>query len=311
MILDLFICNLYYLQNYDFVCTAFMILSPNTVNSVDLQSGAYSYHLDAPSKGMKVSEVIILKEFIVRNINQTITPNFIDIGVETVKILIIYQDSPVSNHPVDITFTHEGSDKHFTINNFFTDKNGAVKLFLPAGTITISFVTSTGITIEFSEHIKKRVPITDKQKQLAELHIRRIFDSHVMISLDEHNDTNRPILLLGDVSGSMREETRMVSLRKTFQSIFESAMSKGMKIGLIIWDHDVTYCNPKAGSNPGYIDKSYSSYVLDWVEINMDIYIYIITINITITIILLLNFFDFDIYYCIRFLNWNHEVVPL
>ena len=117
------------LHDCEFKCTTYLIpgLSSRNVDQGRLENGDYSYHLN------KVSDVIILREFIIQKSNNLISPNFVDTGVnaKSVNIQMIFRFEKVTNQSVEVIFTPDSDQKPFKIEGKSTNSDGILNLILP------------------------------------------------------------------------------------------------------------------------------------------------------------------------------------
>jgi len=85
-----------------------------------------------------------------------------------------------------------------------------------------------------------------------------------------HSPTDRPVVVLGDISGSMGSEMRMQNLKDTFKVAFERAIHLGAKIALVAWDSWTEYFSATVFGGGvvayTYLTEDDRSQVMSWVE---------------------------------------------
>lgn len=232
-----------------FECAAFVVPSGG-VTPEDLASGAYSHCPLAPATGNKKHLGLNLKKFQVAKQGGCISPSFVDTGAIEIGITIVFRDEPARNIPITATFTPASGGDPFQFTNI-SDNEGHCKFTVPPGTVRGSVTMPDGPRQLIYTAIERTI-VVDPVKQPLSVRqvITIIVDSTINVVPDPHRNASRPIVVAGDVSGSMYSENRMDNLRATLKNLYQQAVETNTRIGLITWNHSATMCAPERPSLP-------------------------------------------------------------
>jgi len=186
-----------------------------------------------------------------------------------ITIRFIYQEVPVAKKKVDAYFHYQSNSKAtFAYSNVFTDDSGTCFIIAPsAGLLYLTVITDSGREIKtildvlerkelsysllnnnktVSKSYNEAVSLNSSSDCGGEWVVNIVTDSLQMIHMPVDQPTSRPILLLGDISGSMGKgkSYRMNCLKSTFLHMFESAVEAEVPIALVAWCSWNFYCAP-------------------------------------------------------------------
>lgn len=260
----------------DIDCTVYLVPSrPDTLSEDELGSGAYSRH----EKGAKMGDALILKRHLIQKIGDSISTPFIDSGADLVDFSFICDDQMVEEKSkLEGTFAYDiGADRtcDFELKGE-TDSEGRVLMALPAGSVDASLKTKSGAPMKSKKGapigIRKVIPrrpiypsnvVTPDEPEP----VITIVDSTILAYL-HWMKPDRPVVVLGDMSGSMGNGDRMVCLRKTLQHMYDAACKATVPIALMTWDSWTEYCTPSifafGGGTLPYLTKEDASMVNEW-----------------------------------------------
>lgn len=139
-----------------------------------------------------------------------------------------------------------------------TDDDGRVIRSLPPGRIQCVVKASDGKPIDASTDVKERPEITDPVNIPEPVELNIISDSTKLAYLPSSWTNARPVLVLGDISGSMGAGHRMDHLKSTLTHLYEEATSNGGRIGLAVWDTNIYFCKET------YVGKDDEANVNSW-----------------------------------------------
>jgi len=263
----------------DIDCTVFIVPNETHVSDDDLSDGVFSRHHTADSSiGPRADKALILKREIIHKYkDDTIEPTFIDSGADMVDFAFVKDDTNVeSGCTLKGTFAAEDCGE-FEFESV-TCSVGTCLVALPAGSLSAALHSPTGEVLKSKSnrpigvnHVKPR-----RKKIISPIHIPPhptpidvIVDSTILSNF-RWMTPDRPVVVLGDISGSMGSEMRMQNLKDTFKVAFERAIHLGAKIALVAWDSWTEYFSATVFGGGvvayTYLTEDDRSQVMSWVE---------------------------------------------
>lgn len=228
---------------------------------MDLKNGAFSGNEKALLRGSKQSEAEILKEFDIVKEGKIFTPSFIDTGADAISVTFIVEDKRIDKANVNAEFISDKSGIKFEFNST-TDDKGCVDISLPPGKfITKVFPPGSATPLEVKHVVKDRPEILDFEAIPEMTEINIISQSQICVYLPSSIRGGSNIVVLGDISGSMRSDQRMAHLKKTLLSMYEESMLRGCGISLAVWDTSTYFANDSR-----YLTREDEDSVKEWVN---------------------------------------------
>lgn len=157
------------------------------------------------------------------------------------------------------TFIAADGSKVFELAGM-TDDKGRVSKSLPPGRIECVVKAPDGKPIDASTDVKERPEITDPVNIPEPVEINIIDRSTKLAYLSNTWECSRPILVLGDVSGSMSSGDRMSHLKSTLAHLYEECTSNGGRIALAVWNDNIRFCRET------YLAEGDDATVTPWID---------------------------------------------
>ena len=238
-------------------CVSF-IVPGGKVSEPDLKNGAFSSFNAAPMRGSRLGDIEVLKEFEVTKSGSTFTPSFVDTGASPISVKFVHEDKPVGEAKVTGNFISKKTGKTYNLSNR-TNSGGRLEMSLSPGEITCAVTTASCKEIEVNHSVPERTAVQLPTDVPVATELTIISDSRICTYMPQSWNKDRPVLLLGDVSGSMSSGERMDHLRETFSHLFQETTQMGGKISMAVWN---TSTNFARGS---YLGSSDEAFVKNWV----------------------------------------------
>ena len=131
---------------------------------------------------------------------------------------------------------------------------------LPPGKIQCAVTTSSGKEIEAIHSVPEREEVQHAADIPVATELNIISNSRICTYMPQSWSKDRPVLLLGDVSGSMSSDERMDHLRETFLHLFQETTQMGGKIAMAVWNGYTSFAR---GS---YLGSSDVAFVKSWLD---------------------------------------------
>ena len=262
-------------------CSLFVILrkSFKKLDPDDLLFGAFSDHIHAPySNEKKRSRSFHLKKFKIVKKSNIISPNFIDSGADLLKFKFVNHDEILSDTMLDIYFKPQGVDSQvFNLRDRRTDNNGNFILTLPAGSIQIKYFGKDKVEVTKTLRKYVRGVIVNPELLMESTPVNMIDHCKELLWLDSTHPMDRPIIILGDISGSMATKNKLLYLKATFRRVLKDCLQNGLKVAFVTWNSWNYYCYPGGVLNQSevrgdkkptiqYITEKDSSLVNEWIK---------------------------------------------
>jgi len=231
----------------------------------DLAGGAYSKYAGAGGAGaLRVpgSELRKLPRLPVDTFTVTkdaggLAPAFRDTGADLLELCFRYRDAVVRCREFNGKFENDERTP-FSFSRV-TDDNGKVTLALPAGRLSGSVAAVDRVVVKGEiretpapmavEHsLPGRCRVDDASKAPAEAASVEVAAACTVLTTAVM-DRSRPVLLLGDVSGSMASGNRMECLRTTLLGLYDQAAGGGSPVVMAAWNSWIRFCCPGAPGN--------------------------------------------------------------
>jgi len=239
-------------------CVSFIVPGGRVTES-DLHNGAFSSCPSAPMRGSRLGDIEVLKVFEVTKTGNTFAPSFVDTGASAISVKFVHEDSPVGEAAVKGKFTSDNTGKSYELNNR-TDGGGRLNVALPPGKMQCAVTTPSGKAVEASHSVPKREEVRDVADIPVATELNIISNSRICTYMPQSWSKDRPVLLLGDVSGSMSSGERMSHLRETFLHLFHETTEMGGKIALAVWNTGTVFARPT------YLGSSDAAFVKGWLD---------------------------------------------
>ena len=225
----------------------------------DLKNGAFSSSTTAPMKGSRLGDIEVLKVFEVTKNGNTFSPSFVDTGASPISVKFVHEDKPIGEATVTGNFTSDKTGKSYELNNR-TIGGGRLEVSLPPGKIQCAVTTASGKEIEASHSVPEREEVQQAADIPVATELNIISNSRICTYMPQSWSKDRPVLLLGDVSGSMCNDERMGHLRETFLHLYHETTQMGGKIALAVWNTDTMFARGT------YLGSSDEAFVKSWLD---------------------------------------------
>ena len=235
--------------------------------TVFLVSDGYDEDPDSKYGEEICADHCILGTYRVHKVGRDCKEKFIDTGVDMVDISFMFEDKLVALAEFEGILTPTSGGKGIKIKRT-TDESGSIYFPLPPGYVNAT-VKREGRDIVISQRIGERGRHTELRADSGNCQeLSFLVDCSTIMKISKYHTKARPILLLGDVSGSMRarmnDKTRLDYMKDTLKYFCRQAVEHNLKMCFALWSSWVYY-PPDVGECP-YVTVDNLGSTLEWID---------------------------------------------